>query len=1170
MKTIINPQRFANAVEYTSANYFSQPYSISPIIDRWFNQLAIVELENGNLIHISGKDAFKYVNITVDGKIISNEDVQLAHRFHSQHSEHEKERVKIESSIEQLEKEITDNRENIVLEPIHRELEQKKQELEKHKKDKEKALEVYTAIVDRGVSSINIKQIEAESKSKVKNIVYRPNHGLAHSVRAAYSITTLHQYDLEHDSKTLALSEQDLEKLQLMMLFSVVGRKDETGWADTGNLQQGCDTYRNFRKKSGTEYLNYCLNHQLELYQNNKEEAYRDAITVELMGYTGIEDTLSRREPSTIETFVEYVIYKEKEQHKGSECSREEAIKLIKTGKYQLQTLFPNGPVRHLANAKAQMMNKAHGLELVRCYSLYPSKEGGSSCIGILHSKLYGTGFFSTLANPGFPTPHAIKHFDSFFKLMRNSFDLMALTGQKTTFGIPTLKEYEEKKQAILLKVKTIYEAAKDSSKLAELRQKAIDQNPNLEFYLDKTNLSRLTQQLIVVSIAEAFSQSPRLQYDKAMFEFQNLKSGDISHIDNRLNAIKVIQAMQAVTPYPGIEVNSPKPIISAVKHDRSRGIVKVIFDTQPQAQNFTETYAIMFHESPNIRLTDKGQYEIEVNRKDYKHLHHERLIEFKTVEVPQKTSREEALVSSDGEIEPLGMIKHSRALVRLVSTTALKNETFPDYNYLFNALNDPIHQRYSPKPRETAEAPIDVTKYRDPRNGQIIPRTVAKEPLPLRYQEPITEPVPFEDRIFDGWTVSRKKEKNTIYTKKMAYSLLPPHGKMIPFSGYSYTRTNYFPIGVISDVGQVDLHDQRYIWSQNMATVQRMWIRDLSVFTDKIYTLLKVQRDENNNPVRNPTGIITIDRSKLNLDKSSGALLRYIEEHLKEFTTKLDNKFAQPPDDFLKDCQMLVQQEWQIYKEHFHDNPNALHKINKMYQQALNRIELEATRKSSKYAITLRELIELQKKEKAAIAHNEILASNTKGAIRALYAPRDELFYRLNLALHTKYIKENHGYDVPLVIVSLDREPYYYSEDLIRRDLKEAYTRLRTGDFPYDKEEFTLYEVDKDGNPKLDVNGKPIKKLGMRGEELKEPKNQVYQQQVLLDLFKLGNPNLTSLDQLTKGQINSNKSLDDTIDRDIDSILDKIALLGGLSRERKYLESVLASSDTVTKEKAF
>jgi hypothetical protein len=66
MKTIINPLAFTKALEYADARYFSQPYSLSPILDRWFNQLAVVELDNGELIHISNKEAVLFVELTVD------------------------------------------------------------------------------------------------------------------------------------------------------------------------------------------------------------------------------------------------------------------------------------------------------------------------------------------------------------------------------------------------------------------------------------------------------------------------------------------------------------------------------------------------------------------------------------------------------------------------------------------------------------------------------------------------------------------------------------------------------------------------------------------------------------------------------------------------------------------------------------------------------------------------------------------------------------------------------------------------------------------------------------------------------------------------------------------------------------------------------------------------
>lgn len=65
MKTVIDASHFIKAVSYTSEHYFSKPYGLKPIVDRWFNQKSVILLDNQEIIHLSGKDAIEYSTITI-------------------------------------------------------------------------------------------------------------------------------------------------------------------------------------------------------------------------------------------------------------------------------------------------------------------------------------------------------------------------------------------------------------------------------------------------------------------------------------------------------------------------------------------------------------------------------------------------------------------------------------------------------------------------------------------------------------------------------------------------------------------------------------------------------------------------------------------------------------------------------------------------------------------------------------------------------------------------------------------------------------------------------------------------------------------------------------------------------------------------------------------------
>ena len=66
MPSLVNKNRFIKALAYASEHHFSKPYSISPVVNRWFNQRSIVQLEDGKIIQLSGSTARKYMDITVD------------------------------------------------------------------------------------------------------------------------------------------------------------------------------------------------------------------------------------------------------------------------------------------------------------------------------------------------------------------------------------------------------------------------------------------------------------------------------------------------------------------------------------------------------------------------------------------------------------------------------------------------------------------------------------------------------------------------------------------------------------------------------------------------------------------------------------------------------------------------------------------------------------------------------------------------------------------------------------------------------------------------------------------------------------------------------------------------------------------------------------------------
>jgi hypothetical protein len=1273
MKTFINQNRFLKAVEYVSENIFSKPYSITPMIDRWFNQQAVVEFTTGELLYLSDSSR-SMISISIDGISVPSEDICLVEKFKSPTSSFsfDKEKAKLIDEIEicrvkklEFEEQLKNKKEKnpylksgqIAIIKQSKLLDKKKaleseesrlnQELEQLIQDAAKANDLYEEIVAKGKSTINEKRIEAKY-DKIKNIIYRPNHDLSHSVRAAYLITAIHSYRTANGTQFTNLTDSDLEKLQMMMLFSVVGRRDETGSSDPGN---GLKIYESYRTTSGREYLKYFQTNK-KLYGDDIEVLYRDAIVVELMGYSSIAD-LSRR-TTTPEVFIDYVIAKELSL--GRELKREEALDLIKAKRYSIDRLFPAHSVeRALADSKLKMMNDAHALDLTRCYSLTlefdPDVVGSANSIKMLNSFLAQAQFYS------FDSPDP-QRFTSFYKLIHCGFDTMALTGQETTFGLLSPEEFEKQKPELLKKISAEFDAFKiPPGNRKALIKEGREKTKEIDFYFGKAQVERTDAEVFLayrqyrilkVTTTCLTKDVPALIMTNKLFAFQHSAEDDPHKVNHHKNATSIVHGMQTITPMPGVLPITPQiipavthgrdtdglfngkitawfdtreeavqfietcadlvgiipdmsttdgkfgvevdakiyeqfitdglaelrlPVISSSIHERDTngrltGKVTAIFDDQRQAEHFKNTYRDLFLGESPIIIKKDGTFQVQVDRKNFKQLVKDQLVEFKRVTIPKEVSSESSLIDEEGNIDVLNLVKRSRALVRLVSTTALSGEDFPDYEYLFNALEDPVKEknRYAPRPDTDLH-----DKYYHPRTAELYHRTVVETPMPpARFQEPIYEPPKLIDKEVDGWVVGAPGgDRNTIFTKKLAHSLLPPHGKIIPFKSYPEDEFQYFPIGILSDRKLVDMKDERYVWTENMATRSRFWLTNPSQANKYMYRSLHAQLDSEGLPKRNQDGVILLDKESE--PSTSEVLVKKLERRADKIIELLDSKFYRPTDEIIEDCRSLIEQssEAMLKLDKVQSSPEASKGIIEIYDRLRKRLDLEANRKHQKYGVTVRELIEQQKEMTTAGGHNEILASNTKSATQALYACEDTLIARLNVAFNAMKIKQKYHYDVPLMVMSQGNAPYHYTEAMIKADLKEAYEQLVKGEFPYDTTLCEIYERD-ENNKLIYVDGDTVVKKNEQGEPIKEPKNLKYQQGFLVDLFKLGLPKLEKIDQLVHGDISGEKLDKSIMDGAIDAILAQMDVLGGLARETKLMHKVFKEENATSKEKFF
>ncbi|TNF69357.1 MAG: hypothetical protein EP298_04250 [Gammaproteobacteria bacterium] len=1243
---ILDELKFIKAVEYADEHYFSKPYAITPVADRWFNQLAVIRFKSGKVIQVSSAD---YVDIFVEDKKIPQDQIRLARNYYS-------ERKKLNQALSDLKIE----KKNLEIKNqdqtnIDEKIVQKTSELEQFDENKKEAKELYNLIVEKGRSAIAKDALE-EKFGEINEIMYRPNHGLTHSVRAAYYVTALHafrqstkhQYNLDHIQ---------VQKLQLMMLFSVVGRKDETGFADTGNNITGNETYAGFRTESGRAYLKYCQTHAIDLYNNDRVKMYRDSIIVELMGYSSIGDAVRRGKIP--EVLVDFFLSENQDKN------RDQAIEAIKnkTSPYHLEKLYPTGSQECLeADKMLAMMRDAHQLDLTRCYGLYPNKLGASNSIGIINSYLFDSGFFDTKAGEQLSE----ESINLFFKLMRYNFDSFKATGQSAAFDLISMELFEKHKVLFLQALQNIsdrfhnitqeqkeelldeaYKFYKDNKKGLILKENASEEEVLTQYRHDKL-LSAITTHITgrydTLEMTEAVEKgqvllepgvlyikpgensfkymtlgmnapvevqktdykllatkdistyeniaseevkplifdiaakrvdiliSERLNYNKQTLTFQNTQAN--GKTDHRRNATEVVAALRDVAlPFDSV-YKASLPLVSAVSQLKLENQTQLFFKTESEAGKFKLTYARLYPGSKFEEESFNARRKLTIDSDHFKQIKEGKLVTFERVSVPKKITRDDDLVDENGRLECLNLIQDSQALVRLTSTTALNGEAFPDYKYLFNALERPWQERYVPGfSKLDGIDQVNREVYHHPVTRKIYERKLTLNTTDIQYQLPLTQPENFEEKK-DSWAIREKRdaEKNTIYTKKLAHSLLPPNGMISPFGGFTSKAAIYFPIGILSDIRQVDLKGERYVWPQNMETVQKRWLRGSNAQTKTIAALLGMQATEENHQVIFAQGhqqrpqVTILENEKVLINQGNyKKLFEAILKKAKLIVDILDNKHYHADDQLLNDFRSAVGQQAELMIdmiilaelkridnveptiEEIHDFkkqivqgkfPSTLKlivELEKFYGELSQRFEKASHQMVDKHAVSLEKLVEIQKKhiqkkeEEQSVPlgkHNEILASNTKSALRALYAPSDTLLSRLNLAYHALLIKNEYQYDVPLLVLSKVQQPYHYTEAKIKQDLKDTIHHIKNSDFPFE-----------------------------------QGKDASLQKALLLDIFKLAKPEITDLSQLA--QIDGQD-----IDSTINIILDKMDCIGSLKREKLRMDKILCQESNNAEEK--
>lgn len=175
-----------------------------------------------------------------------------------------------------------------------------------------------------------------------------------------------------------------------------------------------------------------------------------------------------------------------------------------------------------------------------------------------------------------------------------------------------------------------------------------------------------------------------------------------------------------------------------------------------------------------------------------------------------------------------LELIKNTEACIRLINFTPGEEKNFA---FEMKQICDPVFFRPT-KPEHSHQKIGDRRHYFDQTKRYYIYRSIKDyqsiESQPLLDTNPPRSNYYNDDEIPLVRSIhkeeDRGKHKNTIFTKKKAYSLLRPDGKHLHFPGTTFKRATFHPIGIINDIKQMHLHGERYIWLKDVCSDDKFW----------------------------------------------------------------------------------------------------------------------------------------------------------------------------------------------------------------------------------------------------------------------------------------------------------------------------------------------------------
>ncbi len=955
---------------------------------------------------------------------------------------------------------------------------------------------------------INQDAVAERYGSAIDKVVHRPNHGFMHSMRVASYVPVIYGF-LKKYNDIPELSDNELLKLQLMMLFSVVGRQDEVGFFDGGD-PLGNAQYRHYRYVSARTFLDYCQKHMNEpghLYANERA-LYTDALIVELMGRP---DMVRLSQIAVPEILIDWVVLDGKDRFAPGLTEKERRAKASREIQMGLHDDFFNHAY-HLAKAKKRMMYECHGRDLQRCYPLYKHGQHKNPSVVAQFLESFDVMKFCNRQ------PHEYHLFEfvgnswekltDLYDLLDYSQQLLTSTGNKVTHQLISREEFDkaETRERVLGKLQ----------ELAALCRAAVQGNPQsleqiramltedgeaewqpftvkLPLSIDgfqaglseqyRRELFRYFEYKVQLIVANSFypdaakplEEQVSPKYDSAAFAC-------VAQAEERQHhPLQRVLAIQGGLRLPDFCDEMPKPVVDYCLYDETDNIT-LVFHSEVMMRKFRDIHrAFFFSEYPSsaayeqhcLTKHEDGEYQFVIPERHRQQLIKANAFVYKQVQVPHEHSLETAFVDADGHFAVCRLMELNRMFVRNLQSAT--DELATDLQSLMRPQKEVLKYElpFDQVGNINFYHPYDRTRQKLHISPPLTPRSMSPRGHPKQQRLSFS----MKDHI----RRLQAKEVNTVFTHPRAVTLCTVSQEAQLYQGPATQQWRYFPVGLIFDARQVDLLGEHFIWSRNAVTKAQSWFykapnKPHNEVIQLVFAKPPKQSDFQVSEAYSATVLLQalVDKITLDVDLLIEALYPMpwfpTNKLLSDLKDRASHYFAE------------VREIFKSLREHVGDDlyHQLYEQAETLHQKAHQAYSKEVDKTADRYAMPLDKLAQRLQEELSA-EQNEILAGLSKQSVQAVYADRDELFYRLNALKQAIMMKAHYGYDIPIFILPKGASPIHYNERMILKDCRLAFKLIASGHFPFDNRQYSASPF---------------------GQDITKAKDRQYQYLLLMELF--------------------------------------------------------------------